>query len=71
MPRTMSSNPRSSKRSPSSAASVPNPSTPTVPVEALAKRAYEKFLARGCAHGHDQEDWLAAEQELIAEAHTS
>ncbi len=41
---------------------------PTVPAEAVAKRAYEKFVARGCTHGHDQEDWLAAEQELVAEA---
>lgn len=24
--------------------------------------AYELFLARGGAHGHDQEDWLRAEQ---------
>jgi hypothetical protein len=36
--------------------------------DAIAKRAYEKFMARGCAHGFDQEDWAAAEQELNAEA---
>ncbi len=33
----------------------------------IAKRAYGKFLARGCAHGFDQEDWTAASHELIAE----
>jgi hypothetical protein len=33
--------------------------------DAIANRAYELFLARGCAHGRDAEDWLAAEQELM------
>ena len=27
-------------------------------------RAYERWEARGCPDGSDQEDWLAAEQEL-------
>jgi DUF2934 family protein len=30
----------------------------------IAVRAYELFLQRGCTHGHDWEDWLAAEREL-------
>ena len=30
----------------------------------IAKRAYEKFLARGGEHGHDVDDWLQAEIEL-------
>jgi hypothetical protein len=44
-----------------------------VPVSeaAIAKRAFEKFMARGCAHGFDQEDWTGAEQELNAEASRS
>lgn len=29
----------------------------------VAERAYERFVARGCVHGHDVEDWLAAEAE--------
>jgi hypothetical protein len=33
--------------------------------DAIANRAYELFLARGGGHGHDAEDWLAAEQELM------
>lgn len=33
----------------------------------VAERAYAKYLARGAQDGHDQEDWLAAEQELLAE----
>ena len=36
--------------------------------EAIAKRAYEKFVARGSAHGGDEEDWAHARAELIAEA---
>jgi hypothetical protein len=31
---------------------------------AVARRAFELFLARGGKHGHDVEDWLAAEREL-------
>jgi hypothetical protein len=33
----------------------------------IAKRAYEKYEARGCTHGFDREDWTAASHELIAE----
>jgi Protein of unknown function (DUF2934) len=40
----------------------------SVSSEAIAKRAYEKYVARGGAHGSDQEDWAAAERELIAES---
>ncbi len=32
--------------------------------EQIAARAYEHFVGRGCQHGHDVEDWLAAEREL-------
>jgi hypothetical protein len=30
----------------------------------IARRAYELYLARGCQHGHDLEDWVQAEREL-------
>ena len=33
----------------------------------IAKRAYEKYEARGCTHGFDREDWAAASHEFIAE----
>jgi hypothetical protein len=33
----------------------------------IAKRAYEKYEARGRTHGSDREDWAAASHELIAE----
>jgi hypothetical protein len=36
--------------------------------EAIARRAYEKFLARGSVHGFDQQDWEDANRELMAEA---
>jgi hypothetical protein len=33
----------------------------------IAKRAYEKYEARGRVHGFDLEDWTAASRELTAE----
>jgi hypothetical protein len=35
--------------------------------EHVAKRAYEKWLKRGCTHGNDMQDWIEAEKEVIAE----
>ncbi len=32
----------------------------------IARRAYAMFEERGRAHGHDLEDWLAAEQQVTA-----
>ncbi len=29
-------------------------------------RAYQMFLQRGAAHGHDLEDWLTAERQVLA-----
>jgi Protein of unknown function (DUF2934) len=34
----------------------------------VAHRAYELFLARGRVDGHDVEDWLEAERQLVAES---
>ena len=31
---------------------------------AIARRAYELYLARDCEDGHDVDDWLQAEREL-------
>lgn len=33
--------------------------------EQIAARAYEIYLERGCQHGHDLDDWLQAEYELM------
>jgi len=30
----------------------------------IRERAYELFVARGGQHGHDLDDWFAAEKEL-------
>jgi hypothetical protein len=38
-----------------------------IDAEAIAQRAYEKFLARGGRHGDDLRDWFEAEKELKAE----
>lgn len=32
--------------------------------DVVAERAFARFCARGHEHGHDVEDWLAAEAEL-------
>jgi hypothetical protein len=32
--------------------------------DAIARRAYELYCARGCQHGHDIDDWLTAEREV-------
>lgn len=31
----------------------------------IERRAYELFVQRGGEHGHDWEDWLTAERELV------
>ncbi len=46
--------------------------TTTVTVEpvdmqdAIRARAYELFAERGYEHGHDREDWLRAESEVLS-----
>jgi hypothetical protein len=34
--------------------------------QAIAERAHELYLLRGCEHGHDLDDWLIAESEVRA-----
>jgi hypothetical protein len=41
--------------------------TTSIPQEKIAKRAYEKWLKRGCSHGCDMQDWMEAEAELKSE----
>jgi hypothetical protein len=36
--------------------------------EAIERRAYEIYIERGSMEGHDVEDWLAAEEELMSRA---
>lgn len=35
--------------------------------ERTARRAYELYQQRGGAHGHDVEDWLEAERQIVAQ----
>jgi hypothetical protein len=35
-----------------------------VTADDIARRAYDRYLARGCQDGHDLEDWFQAEQEV-------
>jgi len=37
---------------------------PTTTAADIARRAYDMYIARGRAHGHDLDDWLEAEREL-------
>jgi len=53
-----------------SAKSLPNRSA-LVTHSDVARRAYDLYLARGCAHGHDVDDWLQAERELRARSTTA
>jgi hypothetical protein len=41
------------------------PSLPSPGNDAIAARAYQLFLERGCHHGRELDDWLAAERELV------
>jgi hypothetical protein len=41
-----------------------------VSAEAVSRRAYSLFEARGREHGHDVEDWLVAETELLTGINT-
>jgi hypothetical protein len=45
----------------------PEAIVPALSNEEIARRAYEIYLARGAQPGHDLEDWLEAEKELLDE----
>jgi hypothetical protein len=57
--------PTTSRRRGRAASKAPRPFSPSS--DAIAQRAYEIFVRRGAAHGHDWDDWLAAERELRVE----
>ena len=50
--------------------STSNPPEPMLE-QAIRHRAYELYLQRGMAHGHDFDDWLQAEAELVHRHSTS
>jgi hypothetical protein len=53
--------------SPSHASSPQRMDVKSAPHADIAKRAYEKYQARGSVDGFDRQDWTAADHELIAE----
>jgi Protein of unknown function (DUF2934) len=52
---------------PLSASTVKRIDVKSAPDADIAKRAYQKYEARGRGDGYDMEDWTAASHELIAE----
>lgn len=46
-------------------AQAPDISSVELTEEIIRKRAYELFEAHGYHHGHDVENWLAAEAEVM------
>ena len=37
-------------------------------IEAVAARAYQLYIERGCTHGHDLDDWIEAERQIKTES---
>lgn len=56
---------KASTASKASASRVPQSADTPTPAD-IAARAYSLFLERGRSHGHDWEDWLQAEKELLS-----
>jgi hypothetical protein len=48
-------------------ATRPAPAPRTVNDASIAERAYRRWLSRGCPVSDGQEDWFAAQAELLAE----
>ncbi len=46
---------------------TPHDSARQITADEIARRAYDKYLARGGSNGDDVSDWLAAEAELRAQ----
>jgi hypothetical protein len=44
--------------------------TTTPSRDQIARRAYELYVARGRAGGHELEDWIQAERELAGKTHS-
>ena len=64
-------NPSDSNATPSATLNHKAPDSDLVGSQKLfrdtAKRAYQKFEARGSKHGSDVDDWLMSEREMLAE----
>jgi len=47
------------------------PTEPFISQDAIARRAYELWQARGCPSGDGGDDWQAARDQLAAEAESN
>jgi hypothetical protein len=47
---------------------LPSNEVPNDVLEQIARRAYELYVWRGREDGHDLDDWLQAEAEIMGEA---
>ena len=56
---------RKPKSAKATAAPVQQVSVSTDFQEAIRSRAYSIYEQRGCQHGHDVDDWLIAEAEVV------
>jgi Protein of unknown function (DUF2934) len=62
-------NPKVTSISGPSLASEGKRKQPTIDVEGqIRQRAYELYVQRGYIPGHENEDWLVAEREILARA---
>jgi hypothetical protein len=59
---------KTQRRSPAPISSTTQTGSSPELLEQVRLRAYELFEARGGSHGHDLEDWLQAEAEVIRRA---
>ncbi len=60
--RTKSNVALSPKGSPAKLSMMPDTVRPD---DRIRERAYELYESRGCEPGHDRQDWLRAEQEIL------
>jgi Protein of unknown function (DUF2934) len=71
--KTTRTTPNSNVTSISSAAAAPESKRrqPVADVEGeIRQRAYQLYEQRGLAPGHENEDWLMAEREILARSHS-
>jgi hypothetical protein len=44
---------------------------PAISYDDIANRAYALYVRRGGEHGHDLEDWLQAEREILEQENST
>jgi DUF2934 family protein len=53
------------RKTPPTPAPAAAQTAPEISADAIARRAFEHYCARGSGHGQDLQDWLQAERELL------